>query len=169
MGIRIGDVPEHKPSASEVDLFCKRNGIEIPIDYRNFLLAVNGGVPKYREADPDERRIDRNYIEFFYSLGTTKGYGGIELEHIFKGLMTDGDVCVPPSVLPIGGINEVYILGVVFDARFFGQVIFWHQEDIDVESMDGFKDEDLQYFIDNRFVAPSFADLLMEVRRTNDG
>ncbi len=140
-------ISESYPPLSEEDVsqFERELGIDLPDDYRQFLLTHNGGRPE-PEVFPVEGDPDASMVDWF--LGIQEG----AYEDLRNHLKVFRDR-VPPELLPIArdpGDNLIYI-AVLGPNR--GRVNFWdHEEEVEEGETPDYRNVSL--------VAHSFEDFL---------
>jgi len=128
----------------EVELsdFEKENSIELPKDYRDFLLEVNGGKPT-----PNENRNPPTVVTYILGMHNGEYYASL-YKHIdmFKNRL-------PVSTFPIAtdAFGNLFIMSVHSES--YGHVYFWGHEG-ESEYQDG-------HYVDNcSFVAYSFSEFI---------
>ena len=131
----------------QLRVFEARHGISLPMQYRQFLLNTNGGVPnnKYSES-PDRRKAPFTKAALINSfLGFDSG-GHYDL---------DSWICayagrLPEYFIPIAGDQGGNVVCLATAGKFEGQVFFWDHED---EYNVGFPEEgDASDYYDNVYL-----------------
>jgi len=124
-----------------------RMGRSVPLAYRNFLLAHNGGRPQpdgFRAYGKNGELEDGSYVKWFFGINTGEYYSSLEDK------LATYRRRMPSNLLPIAsdpGGNVVCLSANGPDA---GSVYFWHHE---------FETQPPTY--DNVwFVAPSFDEFI---------
>ena len=142
---------EHKNKfgqLSEIELgdFEKENNIELPDDYRAFLLEANGGTP-----NPNNNERPDTIVTYILGMHNGDYYASL-YKHVdmFSGRL-------PLSTFPIATdpFGNLFIMSLHPDG--FGHVYFWDHEGEP-------KDQDGHYVDNCTFVAYSFSDFLNNLR-----
>lgn len=113
-----------KVSVIEISGFEKKYSIALPADFRDFLLANNGGTPN--KAYYVENKADL-VVNFFYSLGTQK----YSLEEAIADMEYD-DPQLLKEMIPIGEDAFGNVLCLSITEKKYGSVFSRDHEDGDV-------------------------------------
>src|SRR5262245_47408000 len=102
--------------------FEKKYGIDLPADYRNFLLRCNGGSPQPESFHVPDWHGGETAVNFFYGIHDGKHYN---LGKSFENTRT----ILAPGFMAIGCDpgGDLILLG--FKGEHRGQVYFWDHED----------------------------------------
>jgi len=128
-------------SAIEISNFEKKYGITLPTDFRDYLLASNGGTPN--KVYYVENKADL-VVNFFYSLGTQK----YSLEGAITD-MEDDDPDLLNEMIPIAEDAFGNVLCLSITEKKYGSLFSRDHEDGDV-----------------RFIANSLSDVLKGLKET---
>src|SRR5262245_12481319 len=117
------------PPTSEVALaeFEKRIGSRLPEDYREFLLAYNGGKPKVSKFVFADRTgpYTGSSVRAFAALSAGAHY---DLYDYLDTYCSEEERRVPSEVLPIGEDNFGNLVCLAITGRHVGRVYFWNHE-----------------------------------------
>lgn len=138
------DNPGRSISESELDKISSEIGLELPTDYKDFLLTYNGGSP-----EPDAFPI-KGHEE---GVGTLQIFFGIDREiesSCLKWNYEEYKDRIPNSYLPIACSDTNDLICLVLSQNQYGSVVFW-------DAMDEVSKDNL----DNVYeIADSFTQLL---------
>lgn len=133
----------------ELQDFEKENSIELPDDYRGFLIKFNGGTP----LKPYLKEMDTIISNF---------YGIVEEPDWFSlfDAIADYDGRIPEYYIPIADDSFGNILIMCLAEKNYGQIAFWDHEK-ETEKKDGG-----YYYYDNvTVIASSFTDLINKLEK----
>jgi cell wall assembly regulator SMI1 len=119
----MNDIELRRPGptldASALDALEHRLGVTIPVEYRDFLLAHNGGVPTHSVFDVSGEGEDS--INQFFVVGSGSHTDLERAVRIYAGRL-------PPGAIPIAedGLGNLVLLQASGARR--GLVLFWDHE-----------------------------------------
>lgn len=113
--------PHGKTKIATLEKFEAVLGSKLPSDYRQFLLAFNGGRPENNEfAIPDIKNTAG--VDLFYGLLENPEWGDLLSR---RAALIDR---VPKDDLPIGDASCGNVVCLSLQPATFGQVFFWDHE-----------------------------------------
>ncbi|HUC81845.1 MAG TPA: SMI1/KNR4 family protein [Flavisolibacter sp.] len=132
-----------KVNLTDIDDFEKHNNVQLPDDYRQFLIHYNGGKPV-----PNIEPTIRSDVQWIYGMVVEPYYASL-FQHLetFSGR-------IPSWYMPIANDSggNLYVMSLY--AENHGTIAFWNHEN---EADEGEADE---YFDNMKFVAGSFTEFL---------
>jgi cell wall assembly regulator SMI1 len=153
----ISMVQSFKPALDEEQIAQaeRQLGVSLPSDYRDFLLAHNGGHPRPNVFPLfGNKSGDQAMLEWFFGIHSGENYNLMDEASYFRDR-------VPRNLLPIAADPGGNLICLSVSGPDRGIIYFWaHEEEVEEGEMPGF---DNVYF-----VAGSFSDLinnLTELRR----
>jgi hypothetical protein len=130
----------------ELNDFERENNIELPNDYRNFLLEFNGGKPK-----PDKNENPETIVTYILGMHNGDYYASLYKQiDMFKGRL-------PLSTFPIATdpFGNLFIMSLHPEGH--GHIYFWDHEG-ETEYQDGHYTENCS------FVAYTFSEFINNLR-----
>lgn len=119
------DTVNEKITLKDITEFENRCNINLPNEYKDFLLRYNGGYPKASTFKISDE-YGESVVNKFYGIGNMKG----NLDKVYE--ILDGEL--PEGFISIGsdpGGNEICI-GI--DEKYYGKIYFWiHDMESDEE------------------------------------
>ena len=126
----------------EMKDFEEANGIELPEDYRDFLLSYNGGEP-----EPNRVRVPETILTYLFGMHNGEYYASLyKCIDIYR-------LRIPFSTLPIGRdpFGNIFLMSIHPEG--LGHIYFWDHER-EPEVQDGHNTENCV------FVAYSFTEFI---------
>lgn len=141
-----------KNTESKIKKFEEKLSINIPLQYRNFLLAQNGGIPEkstFLLKDKKNNRDEEISIEWFLGI-KTKDYDDL------KSILSTFKKRIPTQLFPIAlaGGDSLICLGTT--GKYLDKIYFWDREE-ELEK------NDLSYFGNIYFLGNNFSDFLKKL------
>jgi cell wall assembly regulator SMI1 len=127
--------------------FERQLGITLPHDYRNFLVAHNGGRPDPSGFSMTGDPLNPSgTIHWFFGIHNGQNYNLSQKYSVYQGR-------IPSNFLPIAGDPGGNLLCLSISGEDVGNVYFWDHED---EASEG----ELPDYTNVYFIADSFTDLM---------
>ena len=128
MALIVRDGP-NRLSEAELQAVEKRLGLDLPSDYRAFLLKHNGGEPEprwfgYPELSEDHDGAEFGRIDFFHSvvLPTPAAFDVHDFERAVRHFRSELEL--PKKYVPVGVVQEdIIVLGCKAGER--GRIYYW--------------------------------------------
>jgi cell wall assembly regulator SMI1 len=143
----IRDSFQPKLSAEDIETVERRLNLVFPTDYKEFLLAHNGGRPKPNRFPIRGNRSDtQGILSWLYGIHDDGTYNLIDQAAMFQDR-------VPPELLPIGEDPGGNLICLTISGSNRNHVYFWtHEDEVD--------EGEIPSYDNIYFVADSFTELL---------
>ncbi len=150
--------PYGATSPEEITKFEARQGVLLPLEYKQFLLTSNGGSPTPDVFEVPEWHGHGNTVMFFYGI-----HEGEKVDRLDRACQVY-DERIPADLLPIAYDANGNVICIGWEGERQGKIYFWdHEDEIDEDGCLRYNDctvflvaNSLQEFLDNLMTLEDF-------------
>jgi len=113
------------PTFADIDCFCKKNKIDLPLDYKDFLNKFNGGIPDKSIFRTDNSECVLNSLLMMA--------GKSDINECIEAYMQNYKPRIPAGTMPIGYSPSGDLFLIKTSAPDFGCMYYW-RHDFEAES-----------------------------------